>query len=42
LKSIHELFRSCQVFERLLVVHRVHLPDFRGRSEIVHTIQKPV
>jgi hypothetical protein len=42
LKSIHEQFRSCQVFERLLVVHCVrHLRDFHGRPEILHTIQKP-
>jgi hypothetical protein len=43
LKSIHELFRSCQVFELLLVVHCVlHLLDFHGSPEILHTIQKPV
>jgi hypothetical protein len=42
-KSIHELFRLCQVFERLLVVHCVrHLRDFHGRPEISHTIKKPV
>jgi hypothetical protein len=43
LKLINELFRPCQVFERLLVVHFVsQLRDFHGRPEILHTIQKPV
>jgi hypothetical protein len=42
LKSIHELVRSCQVFERLLIVHCVHLRDFHGRPEIVHAIKKTV
>jgi hypothetical protein len=33
------MFRSCQVFEWLLVVHCFHLRDFQGRPEISHTIQ---
>jgi hypothetical protein len=43
LKSIHELFRSCQVLERLLVVHCVrHLQDSHSSPEILHAIQNPV
>jgi hypothetical protein len=43
LKSIHQLFRPYQVFERLLVVHCVrHFRDFYGCPEILHTIKKPV
>jgi hypothetical protein len=43
LKSINELFRSCQVFKRLLVVHCVrHLRDLHGRPEILHITQNPV
>jgi hypothetical protein len=41
LKSVQKLSR--RVFERLLYVHCVrHLPDFYGRPEILHTVQKPV
>jgi hypothetical protein len=43
LKSIHELFQSCQVFDKLLDVHCIrHLRDFHCCHEILHTIQKPM
>jgi hypothetical protein len=43
LKSIPELFRSCQVLDQPLVVHYIcHLQDFHSCPEILPTIQKPM
>jgi hypothetical protein len=43
MKSIRKLFRLCQVFEKLLVIHCIrHLLDFHYWPKILHTIYKPI